>query len=182
MDERSRFEAALALAEALVETNATVPVLVEGKRDVAALRALGCRGQVFPLHRGIGLAQLAHDLAHHAREVVLLTDWDRAGIDLRDAALAQLAAHGIRCDLSYHERWVRDTQLTMKDVETLPLLLARGLHKFHQRSLEDHVRALRGDPLGVESLREEFTPVPHRERPEPRARSGPKPKRRARSR
>lgn len=162
--ERRRFDALLALVDRLVEANGEgasggTPILVEGPRDVAALRALGCCGIVLALKGPIALHDVAHAIALVHKGVILLPDWDRSGLALRDAALGQLHAHGVRCDLHYHERLVMDTDLTMKDVETLPAIVARGLRKFHGRTLEDHVRDRDGDPLGVGTLRDEFVPT-----------------------
>ncbi|MEK6651970.1 MAG: hypothetical protein AABY50_03470, partial [Nitrospirota bacterium] len=38
--------------EALCERNKNVPVIVEGKRDAAALRELGLDGEIITLHSG----------------------------------------------------------------------------------------------------------------------------------
>lgn len=159
MDERARFEALLRLLDELAEENEEAPILVEGQRDVAALRALGCAGEIVPLKQGAPIAEVAHALALRWRRVVLLPDWDEAGRALRDLAVLQLASHGVRADLRYHERMVRDTELALKDVETLLPHVARGLRKFHERSIEEHLRARGGDPLGVATLREEFPPA-----------------------
>ncbi len=59
-------------------------VLVEGRRDVQALDALGVGGQHRLLHRGRPLEEVIDSLANEAtqqgwRAVIILLDWDRTG-------------------------------------------------------------------------------------------------------
>ena len=48
--------------EELYETNKMVPVIVEGKRDVHALRKLGLIGEIITLHRGKNLYDFCIDI------------------------------------------------------------------------------------------------------------------------
>lgn len=56
-------------------------VVVEGRKDVAALDALGVGGEALTVHRGKTLEVLADDIVRQAgpRTVILLVDWDRTG-------------------------------------------------------------------------------------------------------
>ncbi|HEX2022864.1 MAG TPA: toprim domain-containing protein [Candidatus Thermoplasmatota archaeon] len=137
MDERERFEELLGILDELAELNATTPIVVEGARDVASLRALGLRGEIHPLHAGEPLFQVAERLATATREVVLLTDWDRKGELLFDQLSAHLSANGVRINRFYRDRipgWVRPA---LKDVESLAGYVRKGLERFHATTLEE---------------------------------------------
>jgi 5S rRNA maturation endonuclease (ribonuclease M5) len=62
----------------LVRLSETVPIVVEGKRDVEALRRLGVEGRIVALHRGKSLYEVARELDRE-EAVVLLLDWDTRG-------------------------------------------------------------------------------------------------------
>ena len=40
--------------QALYEVNKRIPIIVEGKRDVSALRKIGMVGEIIALHGGMG--------------------------------------------------------------------------------------------------------------------------------
>ena len=63
----------------LCEDNKIIPIIVEGKKDVAALRYLGCRGVILTVNKGISLTAFCDEIASLYDSVILLTDWDRKG-------------------------------------------------------------------------------------------------------
>lgn len=65
--------------EELIGLSPSVPIIVEGKRDVASLRALGVPGRIEMVNRGNTLLQVCDALAERSTEVIVLTDWDRTG-------------------------------------------------------------------------------------------------------
>lgn len=133
--------------------NETTPILVEGKRDVHALRNLGCRGTVVPLHNGQPLFNVAEDFSREAGDVILLTDWDRKGDQLSEVLEANLAANGVRVDVSFRLR-IRDIVASqLKDVESLLPHVRRNLARFHQRTLDEHARSVHGFGAFLHGLR-----------------------------
>lgn len=56
------------------------PIIVEGKRDVKKLKDLGFR-KVIPLN-GCSLYEISLDISKSYEEVVILTDFDKAGNEL----------------------------------------------------------------------------------------------------
>lgn len=69
---------------ALREAAAGNAVIVEGKRDIAALEALGVGGTHIMINRGDSIEVFIDRLAEqagpaHWTRLVLLTDWDRTG-------------------------------------------------------------------------------------------------------
>lgn len=163
MDERERFETLLVVLDELVEANRSIPVFVEGQRDVAALRALGCAGAIEVVHNGRTLWVLAEETARNGRasalrrarergtsggreravaEAIVLTDWDRKGETLRDQLSTMLAANGVRVDATFHDRLRDALSMKIKDVESLAFYVENGLARFQKIALADRVRAL----------------------------------------
>lgn len=133
MDERARFEGLLLVIEELVDANLSTPILVEGQRDVAALRALGCAGDVLPLHNGRTVWTLAEDLSRRGPRVILLTDWDKKGNRLRADFATALAANGVRADATFHDRLQEALSMKIKDVESLASYVENGVARFLKR-------------------------------------------------
>lgn len=138
MNERERFDALLETLDDLAIANNAVPILVEGQRDVAALRALGCEGDLLVLHVGRDLSSLAEGLARETREIILFTDWDRKGAIWHDELSRRLAAVGVRVDGSYRERVRARVSEQLRDVESLLPYVTRGLDRHHRKTLDDH--------------------------------------------
>jgi 5S rRNA maturation endonuclease (ribonuclease M5) len=67
------------LIEELCIINESVPIIVEGFRDVQTLRALGLRGEIVKIHTGRSIAQFCEDFSALHGEAVILTDWDSRG-------------------------------------------------------------------------------------------------------
>lgn len=70
------------IIENLHEVNKTTPVIVEGKKDASALRALGLEGQIITLHNGKKLYEFCSDISERFERVILLLDWDKKGENL----------------------------------------------------------------------------------------------------
>lgn len=83
-----RLEHLEALIDELVVVNREIPAIVEGKRDVRALRRLGLEGEILMVNTGESRITFCDRLAGRYAEAILLTDWDRTGgiiaRDLRD--------------------------------------------------------------------------------------------------
>lgn len=127
MPERGPFEALLAVIDELVAENESVPIVVEGQRDVASLRELGCRGEIHVLHNGLSLVALAEKLARETDRVILLTDWDRKGGILFDQFATQLSVNSVRLHGQYRERLGTTTSPGVQDVESLAGYVDRRL-------------------------------------------------------
>lgn len=137
MDDEERFDRLLDVLVDLRETNETVPVVVEGQRDVTALRLLGLKGRIVTLHRGDPLFLVAEALGAQAQEVVLLTDWDTKGQALFESLRVSLAANGVRVNGAFRDdlrHWIRPT---LNDVESLASYVGRNLARYHRRDLGD---------------------------------------------
>lgn len=102
-----RLEALESAVAELAETNERMPVIVEGKRDIRALRRLGLRGEILMVNTGDPLIDFCDRLAEREDEAVLLTDWDRTGgaiaRKLRDNVQGRVKLEdGLRRRLSFY--------------------------------------------------------------------------------
>lgn len=123
-DDLDRAERLREVFEALNEVNKNFPVIVEGKRDVIALKKLGLEGQIITLHRGKGLYDFCEEIAEQFTKVIILLDWDERGESLYRTVSRHLNGHweefspfrGILKILC---------QKDVKDIEGIPKLLLR---------------------------------------------------------
>lgn len=105
--------------------NANTPILVEGTRDEAALRVLGCRGNVVRLNDGATVLGTAERIAEAHPRIVLLTDWDRTGGTLHRRLKEVLEAEGVAIDEDFRRALARLVSKETRTVEGLPSVLDR---------------------------------------------------------
>ena len=80
MNREKRYDLAYrALEEAIEENEAGSVVLVEGRRDEIALRALGFTGPIEKLNRGWPVEKIIAYIDEKYDSCILLMDWDRTG-------------------------------------------------------------------------------------------------------
>jgi 5S rRNA maturation endonuclease (ribonuclease M5) len=113
------------LLEELAEINAQgVPVIVEGKRDRAALEALGFKGEIITYNQGCGVHDFCEGILGSFKAVILLMDWDREGDSLQGKIGRELEGHWEEFR-RFREVLRKMCQKEVKDVEGLPALLRR---------------------------------------------------------
>lgn len=97
------------------------PVIVEGKKDVAALESLGLQ-RIIALDRR-PLYEVAEQVMEHAASCVVLTDLDAEGRKLHARLASDLREHGVNVDERLREFLFRKTEL--RQIEGLPHYLER---------------------------------------------------------
>lgn len=112
------------IIEALCEVNRRFPVIVEGKRDLLALRRLGLSGDILPLHCGKGLYDFSEEVAERFPKVILLMDWDTKGETLFSSLTSNLRGHWEEY-AAFRELLRMICQKDIKDIESIPTLLLR---------------------------------------------------------
>ncbi len=110
--------------EALCEVNRSIPVVVEGKKDLQALRRLGLSGDIIPLHGGKGLYEFSEELAEKFPKVILLPDWDTKGEALFTSLKENLHGHWEEYS-AFRDLLRMICQKEIKDIEGIPKLLLR---------------------------------------------------------
>ena len=94
-------------------------VVVEGKRDSAALKKLGFSGKICEFHSFKGLAKFADSVDSYKR-LILLLDLDRKGRYLTSKIISQLE-HRIRIDLSFKRKLSMITKGKIRHIEDLSM-------------------------------------------------------------
>ena len=116
-----------ALKELIERARDGAIVLVEGRRDVEALKDLGVEGKILPVS-SVSRAKLVESVEG---DVIILTDWDENGEKLKREIFEVLLSNGVIADTSIRKRIF--SAVNVSEVEDLAKLYFR-LHT-HQRSL-----------------------------------------------
>ncbi|MDM7934970.1 MAG: topoisomerase [Methanothrix sp.] len=99
-------------------------IIVEGRRDELALRALGLHGPVVKASQRPAL-ELAEDAAMRFQQIVLLTDWDEKGDEMARTIGIHLRSLGAHPDTEIRSRLKKLVRKEIKDVESLSLYVER---------------------------------------------------------
>ena len=110
--------------QALYEANKQIPIVVEGRRDAAALRRLGLTGIIITLHSGKAIYDFCEDIAGRYDRIILLMDWDENGDRLFGMLVKNLRGH---CEefSSFREIIKVLCQKDIRDIEGIPDLLEK---------------------------------------------------------
>ncbi|KYK29284.1 hypothetical protein AYK20_05655 [Thermoplasmatales archaeon SG8-52-1] len=105
-----------ALSE-LNEDNKKIPIIVEGEKDIEALRKLDINGTIVSLNKGISITDFCDHLADSYKEIIILTDWDRRGGYLCHAIKKNLEGR-VNCNIYYRSTFAKNSMI--RTVEGLP--------------------------------------------------------------
>ena len=118
------------LAKLSEEVARGVPVVVEGKSDVEALRSLGLKGHFIAVKsRREAIPDVALEVAEAGREVIILTDFDDAGRELAHRWAVELESLGLKANLTYWRHLKGLVGSFAKDIEGLPSLIETLMRK-----------------------------------------------------
>ncbi len=92
-------------------------VVVEGKRDAAALKKLGFAGQIIEFHKFGGIVNFADSVARYEK-LIILFDRDRKGRYLTEKTI-QLLQRRTKIDLSFKRKLTVITKGKIRFVEQL---------------------------------------------------------------
>ncbi|HEX9908526.1 MAG TPA: toprim domain-containing protein [Thermoplasmata archaeon] len=109
----------------LIDLSETVPVIVEGRRDVQALGRIGVVHNVLPLNKGVSIFQFCEQISMEFREAIILTDLDHRGGKLARALKEGLSANGVRANEKIRSRIALVSAKEVRDIESLPSYLER---------------------------------------------------------
>jgi len=121
LSKAERDEKARLILEALTEkAREGALILVEGTRNVEALRRLGVEGEFFRVKIGKPLKESIQSLVEAGpKEIIILTDFDRGGVRLAQTIASLLELQGVHPNLDF---WLKLKGLLgreIKDVEGL---------------------------------------------------------------
>ncbi len=93
-------------------------IIVEGRKDVEALRKLGIDGKIVASANHSN-ADIADMVGMVSKKVVILTDWDRRGEALKDDLVMKLSSWGITPNLEIRRRIFSIVGRMITEVEDL---------------------------------------------------------------
>ena len=125
MNDRERLE----LLDLVLDDLATLAeenvILIEGKKDKAALEKLIGDFRCIMVQREGGPLKAAETLFDNGDGAVILTDWDNKGDAIASDLEYHMKALGVRYDKDIRERLRRLCQKDLKDIESLDSLYGR---------------------------------------------------------
>jgi len=109
----------------LKELSQDALVIVEGRRDVHALKRLGITKNVRALHEGSSIMAFCESVAREHVRAIILTDWDKRGGRLARNLKDGLEANGVATVEKIRTQIVILSKKEVKDVEGLPTFIER---------------------------------------------------------
>ena len=103
--------------EELKQENQSIPIIVEGDKDIHALRKLGFTGEIIRYNQGMSIADFCDMIAQTYKEVIILTDWDRRGGYLCHTIKRNIQSR-VKCNVLFREKIAK--KATIKTVEGIP--------------------------------------------------------------
>jgi 5S rRNA maturation endonuclease (ribonuclease M5) len=97
----------LSALEKLSSSNKSI--VVEGRKDKAALQQLGINNTIFTINKP--LFALAEEIAATTNDIIILTDLDKKGRELYGRLSTLLQRLGVRIDNQYREFLFRKTKV-----------------------------------------------------------------------
>ena len=113
--------------------NESVPIIVEGEKDVDALRRLGMEGEILMVHSGKKLVDFCDMVASKYSEVIVLTDWDRKGGKLSNTIEQNLGGR-TKCIMEFRALFSKN--MMARDIESIPAYIKHVKIKIEKRRYE----------------------------------------------
>ena len=101
----------------LTDENKIIPIVVEGDKDIQALRKLGVNGIIISVNSGVSITDFCDTLAQDYKDIIILTDWDRKGGYLCHTIKKNLEGR-VKCNTYYREVFAKNSMI--RTVEGLP--------------------------------------------------------------
>lgn len=138
MNREERFTLASdSLGDARTLNRSGIVILVEGKRDVQALRSLGFSGPIEQLNRGWPVDRVAVFLAEEFENPpIILMDWDRTGGRLQRTLVEALLSLDVKVDDEPRRTLSKSMRPDTLCVEDLDVFVEEILPKMNLRDPE----------------------------------------------
>ncbi len=117
MDDNQTLEELEELFDTLREDNKTIPIIVEGDKDITALRKLGMTGEIIRFNKGQSVSNFCDSIAQKYKRIILLTDWDWRGGRLGTSIRKHLE-NRVECNMTYRQSIAQ--RCTCRTVEGIP--------------------------------------------------------------
>ncbi len=103
-----------------------IPIIVEGKKDVEALKSLGVERKIIKIKRGKSIFRIIEELRGKHDKVIILTDWDSSGRRLCYKIKKACESNIIEYDVEYRKTLIKFLKKEVKDVESIPAFVKRA--------------------------------------------------------
>ena len=116
------------LTETLDRLSGMIPdhvLLVEGQKDIAALKTVGIDGDFYCVQSGGGPVKAAEYAWRSGKAAVILTDWDRRGGNLAGTLRENLTSLGVQYDDTVRRDLAFYSRFYCKDIESLDSVMER---------------------------------------------------------
>ena len=117
MDFKKSIEDLEKIIAELGEENRSIPIVVEGKKDIEALRKLDINGEIIGINSGHTLIDFCDKIAQEHTDIIILTDWDRKGGYLCRTIKRNLEGR-VNCNTKYRELFAKNAMI--RTLEGLP--------------------------------------------------------------
>jgi 5S rRNA maturation endonuclease (ribonuclease M5) len=117
MNDQEVFEELEELLTELREENKTVPIIVEGEKDITALRKLELTGEILRFNTGQSIPDFCDTIAQKHQKIILLTDWDWRGGRLGSTIKKHLE-NRVECNMRYRQMFAQHCMC--RTVEGIP--------------------------------------------------------------
>jgi 5S rRNA maturation endonuclease (ribonuclease M5) len=101
----------------LREENKEIPIIVEGEKDINALKQLNIVGEIITSNTGSSLSNLCDKIASKYKKIIILTDWDKRGGYICHTIKNNLQGR-VNCNISYRRLFAKNS--TIRTIESLP--------------------------------------------------------------
>jgi 5S rRNA maturation endonuclease (ribonuclease M5) len=117
MDYKKSLEDLEKLLMELREENKKIPILVEGDKDIEALKRLEISGRIISVNAGMSLIDFCDWIANKYNKIIILTDWDRRGGQICHTIIKNLEGR-VNCDTKYRKTIAKNSMI--RTLEGLP--------------------------------------------------------------
>ena len=112
----------------LRDENKRIPIIVEGDKDIDALRKLDIGGTIIRVNAGTSLIDFCDKIAQEHTDIIILTDWDRKGGYLCRTIRKNLEGR-VKCNTKYRELFAKNAMI--RTLEGLPSWLVTMRRKLN---------------------------------------------------
>ena len=114
--------------------NQDVPIIVEGKNDLGCLRSLEFEGNIIILNSGNSLVNFSESIAESNDEVIILTDFDRKGKEIKENLQRYMMGLGCHVDTDLWDTLRR--YMPIRTVEELPFAVQRIIDDLEHNTID----------------------------------------------
>lgn len=120
--------------EAYRKKNQEVPIIVEGKNDLGCLRSLDFEGNIIILNSGNTLVNFSENVAETNDEVIILTDFDRKGVEIKKSLQRYMVGLGCHVDTDLWDTLRK--YVPISTIEELPFAVQRIIDDLERSTID----------------------------------------------